>query len=76
MSRTSRMTRSPAPLHEQLEAAAESAAEPGALHAVEGSHRPDGEMNRSERIGFWSYVAMGIFCGAVVVAAAISAIAS
>jgi hypothetical protein len=41
VSRTSRMTRSPAPLHEQLEAAAESAAEPGALHAVEGSHRHD-----------------------------------
>jgi hypothetical protein len=30
-------------------------------------------MTRSERIGFWIYVAMGIFCAAVLVAAAISA---
>jgi hypothetical protein len=48
----------------------------GELEAIEASHRHDGEMNRSERIGFWIYVAMGILCAAVVVAAAISAIAS
>jgi hypothetical protein len=33
-------------------------------------------MNRAERIGFWMYVAMGVVCVAVLVAAAISAIAS
>jgi hypothetical protein len=48
----------------------------GALSAVDGSDRHDGDMNRSERIGFWMYVAMGIFCAAVLVAAAIAAIAS
>jgi hypothetical protein len=48
----------------------------GALSAVDGSDRHDGDMNRSERIGFWMYVATGIFCAAVLVAAAISAIAS
>ena len=48
----------------------------GALHAGVGSYRDDGAMNRSERIGFWMYVAMGIFCAAVFVAAALTAIVS
>jgi hypothetical protein len=48
----------------------------GAHQAVEASHRHDGEMNRSERIGFRIYAAMGILCAAVLVAAALSAIAS
>jgi hypothetical protein len=48
----------------------------GALHAVDGSFRHDGDMNRSERIGFWIYVAMGSLCAAVLEAAAISAIVS
>jgi hypothetical protein len=46
----------------------------GALHAVGGSDHIDGYLTRSERIGFWLYVAMGIFCAAVFVAAAASAI--
>jgi hypothetical protein len=46
---------------------------PGAVHAVDGPHRHDFSMNRSERIGFWFYVAMAIFCAAVLVAAAFSA---
>jgi hypothetical protein len=46
----------------------------GALHAVENSGPIDGYLTRSERIGFWLYVAMGIFCAAVVVAAVASAI--
>lgn len=45
----------------------------GALHAVD-SDPIDGYLTRSERIGFWLYVAMGIFCAAVVVAAVASAI--
>jgi hypothetical protein len=47
----------------------------GALHAVEISDPIDGYLTRSERIGFWLYVAMGILCAAVVAAAAASAIA-
>jgi hypothetical protein len=35
----------------------------------------DGYLTRSERIGFWLYVAMGILCAAVIAAAAASAIA-
>jgi hypothetical protein len=48
----------------------------GALGAVVGSARDDGDMNRSERIGFWLYVAMGLFCAAGLVAAAMTAIVS
>jgi hypothetical protein len=48
----------------------------GALDAVEGPHCQDGVMNRSERVGFCIYVAMGIFCMAVLVAAAIMVIVS
>ena len=44
----------------------------GALHAVDPI---DGHLTRSERIGFWLYVAMGILCAAVLAAAAVSAIA-
>jgi hypothetical protein len=104
MTRTSKITRSPAPLQAQLEAAAEPAAEraahpglgykavarpernrqtrttdsrpAGALHAVEGSHNHEGAMNRSERIGFWIYVAMGALCVAILAAAAASAVMS
>jgi hypothetical protein len=61
-------------------AAAQTAAtdprRPGYLRPVDGSTRNDGEMNRSERIGFWIYFAMGIFCAVILVAAAISAILS
>jgi hypothetical protein len=49
---------------------------PGALPAVVDTHRDVPDMNRSERIGFWMYVAMGSFCAAVPVAAAITAIVS
>jgi hypothetical protein len=104
MSRTSKITSSPAHRQAQLDAAVEPAAEraahPGlrreaaasaernrhtrttdtraahALHAVDDSRRHDGDTNRSERIGFWIYVAMGILCAAVLLAAAISAIVS
>lgn len=31
-------------------------------------------MNRSERIGFWMYVAMGALCVTILVAAAVSAV--
>ena len=48
----------------------------GALRTVVGSQRDDLAMNRSERIGFWLYVAMGTFCVAVLVAAAMTAIVS
>jgi hypothetical protein len=48
----------------------------GALPAVVDSHRDDGDMNRAERIGFSLYAAMGIFCAAVLVAAAMTAIVS
>jgi hypothetical protein len=48
----------------------------GDLRLVDGSTRHDGEMNRSERIGFWIYSAMGIFCAVILVAAAISAVLS
>jgi hypothetical protein len=48
----------------------------GALDAVDGSHEHGFGMNRAERTGFRIYVAMGIVCLAVLVAAAISAIAS
>jgi hypothetical protein len=48
----------------------------GALDAVYRSHEHGFGMNRAERIGFWMYVAMGIVCLAVLVAAASSAIAS
>jgi hypothetical protein len=48
----------------------------GAVRAVADSYRDGSEMNRSERIGFWLYVAMGIFCMAVLVAAAMTAIVS
>jgi hypothetical protein len=48
----------------------------GALRAVAESYRDGTDMNRSERIGFWLYVAMGIFCMAVLVAAAMTAIMS
>lgn len=33
-----------------------------------------GELTSSERIGFWLYVAMGVFCSAILVVAAASAI--
>jgi hypothetical protein len=48
----------------------------GAVRVAAGSDRYGGEMNRSERIGFWLYVAMGAFCMAVLVAAAMTAIVS
>jgi hypothetical protein len=48
----------------------------GALRAVAGSDRYRGGMNRSERIGFWLYAAMGMFSMAVLVAAAMTAIVS
>ena len=48
----------------------------GALRPVAGSYSEHGGMSRSERIGFWMYVAMGIFTTAVLVAAAITAIVS
>ena len=48
----------------------------GALHAVETPNQVDGNLTRSERIGFWLYVAMGILCAAVVAAAAASAVLS
>jgi len=35
-----------------------------------------GDLTRSDRIGFWVYVAMGSFCVAVPVAAAMSALLS
>jgi hypothetical protein len=44
-----------------------------ALRAVVGSHR-DGEMNRSERIAFWLYAAMGTFTATVLLAAGTTAI--
>jgi hypothetical protein len=47
-----------------------------AVRAVADCYRDGSEMNRSERIGFWLYVAMGIFCMAVLVAAAMTAIVS
>jgi hypothetical protein len=47
-----------------------------ALHVVDDAHRHAGEMDRAERIGFWMYVAMGILCTAVLVAAAVSALVS
>jgi hypothetical protein len=49
---------------------------PGALRAVVDTHRDAPDMNRSERIGFRMYVAMGTFCAAVPVAAALTAIVS
>ena len=49
----------------------------GALYALDGYHGHDeGGMSRSERIGFWMYVAMASSCAAVVIAAALSAIVS
>ena len=48
----------------------------GTLHAVERPDRHDGVLTRADRIGFWIYVAMGVFCAAVLVAAAITAIVS
>jgi hypothetical protein len=48
----------------------------GALRTVESADHIDGDLTRSERIGFWLYVAMGILCIAVLVAAATSAIVS
>ena len=47
----------------------------GALRQVAGTYRDAADMNRSERIGFWLYVAMGSFCAAVL-AAAITALLS
>jgi hypothetical protein len=49
---------------------------PSALEAVDGSHECGFDMNRAERIGCSIYVVMGIGCVAVLVAAAISAMAS
>jgi hypothetical protein len=48
----------------------------GARDAVDGSHEHGFGMNRAERTAFWIYVAMGIVCLAILVAAAISAIGS
>ncbi|HKH16128.1 MAG TPA: hypothetical protein VKA57_01275 [Solirubrobacteraceae bacterium] len=47
-----------------------------ALTAVDGSGSEDGDLTVSERIGFWMYVAMGSFCAAVLLAAAMSALTS
>ena len=44
------------------------------LRAADGSHHRDGALTGSERIGCWLYVAMGVFCTAILVAAAASAI--
>jgi hypothetical protein len=102
MSRTSKITSTPAHRRARLDAAAEPAADraahpglgyeaasrpemnrqarttdsrpAGPLHAVDGSHEHDVDMNRSERIGFWMYVAMGALCVAILVAAAVSAV--
>jgi len=56
----------------------ESTAEPTLLQTGTTASRAfaalDGDLTRSEQIGFWLYVAMGILCMAVVVAAAASAI--
>jgi hypothetical protein len=38
-----------------------------------GRYRDGSDMSRSERIGFWLYVAMGTFCMAVLVAGAMTA---
>jgi hypothetical protein len=46
----------------------------GPLHAADGPHEHDVDMNRSERIGFWMYVAMGALCVAILVAAAVLAV--
>ena len=46
------------------------------LHTVERPDHHDGVLTRADRIGFWLYVAMGVFCAAVLVAAAITAIVS
>ena len=48
----------------------------GDLHPVDNTNRRDCELSRSERIGFWLYVAMGSICVAILDAAAISAIVS
>ena len=48
----------------------------GALRAVAGAYGDGSDMNRSERIGFWLYVAMGTFCMAVLAAAAMTATVS
>jgi hypothetical protein len=73
--------------HSACMSLAESAAEPlqpgttasrplGELRVVDASDELDGVMTRSERFGFWLYVAMGVLCMAVLVAAAVSAIAT
>jgi hypothetical protein len=48
----------------------------GALRVVDSSAELDGVLTRSERIGFWLYVAMGVLCAAILVAAAVSATAT
>jgi hypothetical protein len=57
-----------------VESATSYLRESGTPQTGEGCHDHHGGMNRSERIGFWMYVAMGTFCAAVLGAAAISAI--
>jgi hypothetical protein len=62
---------------ESVQTPATDARPSGALDAVDGYHGHDErEMTRSERIGFWMYVAMASFCAAVVIAAALSALVS
>jgi hypothetical protein len=51
-----------------LQAPATALRAPGTLHVVDGD-----VMNSSERFGFWLYAAMGVFCMAVLVAAAAAA---
>jgi hypothetical protein len=53
-----------------------TASRPRSARVIDSSHQLDGVLTRSERIGFWLYVAMGIVCVAVLVAAAVSAIAT
>jgi uncharacterized iron-regulated membrane protein len=43
------------------------------LPAADVSHHLGAALNRSERIGFWLYVAMGVFCTAILLGAAASA---
>jgi hypothetical protein len=46
----------------------------GTPHAVDGSQRHVGDLHRLDRIGYRMYVAMIVLCGAVLVAATVSAV--
>lgn len=60
--------------HDPRMSLAEAAIQASLLQPADGSRDVDGALNRSERIGFWLYVAMGLFCTAILLAAAASAI--